>query len=114
MGRQRPFSASGSCRWLGLVAASLTRLCFQPPNVKFRGTADGCQRNWPTSGIGVRRHSQAKSELLLTVWSRWWHGDSQRQLMAGNGFSLSLLQADFAGPGHCTEGQLPGPASNSL
>jgi len=31
----------------------------------------------------------------------------------GNGFYLSLPQADFARPGHRTEGQLPGPASNS-
>jgi len=68
--RQRPFAASGSSRWLGLVSASLTRLCFQPPNVKFRGTADSRPRHWSTSGIGVRRHSPAKSERQQTVLSR--------------------------------------------
>lgn len=58
---------SGSSRWLGLVAAPLTRLCFQPPNVKFQGTADSRQGNRPTSGIGVRRHSPAKSERQQPV-----------------------------------------------
>ena len=51
MGRQRPFAASGSSRWLGLVAESLTCLCVPPPNVKFRGTADSRPR---TGAINVR------------------------------------------------------------
>ena len=50
-GRQRPFAASGSSRWLGLVAESLTCLCVPPPNVKFRGTADSRPR---TGAINVR------------------------------------------------------------
>ena len=55
--------------WQGLVAASLTRLCFQPPNVKFRGTADSRPKNCPTSGIGACRHSSAKSDRQHPVSS---------------------------------------------
>ncbi len=69
MGRQRPISASGSSRWPDLVADSVTHLRVPPsPNVKFRGAADSRHRNWPTSGIGARRHSPAKSERRQTVW----------------------------------------------
>ena len=69
MGRQRPFAASGSSRWPDLDADSLTCLrAPPPPNVKSRGTADSRQRSWPTSGIGTRRHSPAKSERQQTVY----------------------------------------------
>jgi hypothetical protein len=70
LGRQRPFAASGSSRWPGLVAESLTHACVPPPpNVKFRGTADSRPRGWPTSGIGSRRHSPATFDRPLPVSS---------------------------------------------
>ena len=92
-GRQRPVAASGSSRWLGLVAASLARPCFLSPNVKFRGTADSRQRNWPTSGIGARRHSPANSERLQTVLSGSSVAAFQGQQIAG-GSSSALGNAD--------------------
>ena len=68
-GRQRPIAASGSSRWPDLVAESVTHLRVPPsPNVKFRSTADGRPRSWPTSGIGARRHSPVKSERQQPVW----------------------------------------------
>ena len=69
-GRQRPFAASGSSRWPNIVPDSLTRLRALPPsNVKFGGTADSRPRDWPTSGMGARRHSPAKSERQQPVCS---------------------------------------------
>ena len=70
MGRQRPVRAKGSSRWPDLVAEPLTCLCAPtPPNVKFRGTADSCQRSWPTPGIGACRHSPTKSERPQSEWT---------------------------------------------
>ena len=67
-GRQRPFAASGSSRWPNVIADSLTRLrAPPPPNVKFGGRADSRPRTWATSGIGVHRHSPAKSERQQPV-----------------------------------------------
>ena len=69
-GRQRPVRAKGSSRWPDLVAEPLTCLCApNPPNVKFRGTADSCQRSWPTPGIGACRHSPTKSERPQSEWT---------------------------------------------
>ena len=70
MGRERPFAASGSSRWPNIVPDSLSRLRALPPsNVKFGGTADSRPRDWPTSGMGARRHSPAKSERQQPVCS---------------------------------------------
>ena len=92
MGRQRPFAAGGSSRWLDLVAESPTRLRAPPtPNVKFRDTADSRTKNWPAPGIGDRRHSSAKSERQHPVFGGRSICPRERQHLAGN----VSLRADY-------------------
>ena len=63
LGRKDRFVAGGSSQWPELVAGSLTCLRVSPPsNVKFRGKADNCPRNWPTSGVGARRQEGLKGQ----------------------------------------------------
>ena len=82
-----------------------------PPNGKFRGTPDSRPRDWPTSGIGARRHSLAKSERQQPVCSCRSVARLERQQMAGSVNTRASLTAVLCRPGLHIESQLPGAAS---
>lgn len=82
-GRKDLYAASGSGHWSDIAAACLTPLRALPSaKGRFQGTPDNRPEGRSMSGIGVRRHSPAKSERLQTVCCGHQLGSTRRSPIA--------------------------------